>query len=90
MKRFLGFALAILSISPSATARDMRKLSFKQNVASSPFPKKATMDSARESSVMKSIPEFDINLSWIVPMEPSECLAIVEINPPVGDIQRIQ
>ena len=39
---------------------------------------------------MESIAELDINLPWVVPVEATESLAVVEIHPAVGHIQGIQ
>ena len=53
-----------------------------QSVSATPFP--------RQSSVAESIAELDVNLPWVVPVEPTEGLAVVEILPAVSHIQGIQ
>ena len=39
---------------------------------------------------MESIAELDINLPWVVPVEATESLAVVEIHSAVGHVQGIQ
>ena len=39
--------------------------------------------------VMESITEFRINLSWIVPVETAEGLAVVEFHAAVGDVDAV-
>ena len=40
--------------------------------------------------VMKSIPELDINLSWVVPVEATEGLAVIEFHAAICDVECIQ
>src|ERR1700730_8845364 len=44
----------------------------------------------RHSSVMESIAELDVNLPWVVPVEATESLAVVEIHTTVGYIQSVE
>src|ERR1700730_12762260 len=43
----------------------------------------------RHSSVMESIAELDVNLPWVVPLETTETLAVIEIHEAVAYIQSI-
>src|SRR6202521_5457946 len=41
-------------------------------------------------SIVKSVAQFDIDLARVVPMEPSERLAVLEVHAAVGHVQGIQ
>jgi hypothetical protein len=41
-------------------------------------------------SIMESITDLDINLPWVVPVEATEGLAVIEVDSAVGHVQGIQ
>ena len=47
-------------------------------------------NSSFQASKVKTVTEFGINLTRIIPMETSESLAVVELHSAVGQIQGMQ